>query len=115
MAKKNQKKISWFSLVIGIVLGILILAGILLLWPKKESLPTPIQTKGLSCEEAISKVGSQPEVNDFLKRIPNAKVSCDSKEEDGSWLIHVYEIVRDHTATFGWYTVKPDGEVESAM
>lgn len=111
-------KFSWLSFILGFILGFLIFGALLLfVWPKgEEPVPSPSsQTKGLACEEAISKVGSQPEVSDFLKRVPNGKISCDSQEQDGTWLIHVYEIVRDHTATFGWYTIKPDGTVESAM
>jgi len=80
---------------------------------------TPPVTQDLSCEEATEKVMAQDEVADYFVRVPQAKVKCDNQEDDGTWLMQVYEIVEDagvpHTATFDWYYVYPDGTIQSAF
>lgn len=63
-------------------------------------------------EGAIVKVKAQPEVIDYLKRVPNGLVAVNG-EEDDSYLVQVYEFKDGHTATFNWYTVnKSTGEVK---
>ncbi len=79
----------------------------------------PPTTQGLTCEEAIEKVMALNEVADYFTRVPQAKVKCDSQEDDGTWLMQVYEIVEDagvpHTATFDWYYVYSDGTIQSSF
>ncbi|OGM29994.1 hypothetical protein A2801_00550 [Candidatus Woesebacteria bacterium RIFCSPHIGHO2_01_FULL_41_10] len=55
-------------------------------------------------EQAVDNVKKLPEVQQYLKDVPNGKVEVDS-EEEGQINIHVYEIKDDHTATFNWYRV----------
>ncbi len=52
---------------------------------------------------AISKVTALPEVQEYLKIVPNANIDVQT-QEDGTYLIHVYEIKDRHTATFNWYS-----------
>ena len=60
---------------------------------------------------AVNKVKALPEVIDYLRRIPNGLVAING-EENGSYLIQVYEIKNGHTATFNWYKVdKTTGEI----
>lgn len=77
----------------------------------------PVPEEGVSCEQAQTTVRELPEVQEYLGYVPKARIDCDSQEDDGTWLIHVYEIVEDagvpHTATMDWYYVYPDGEVQS--
>ncbi|MEK5358036.1 hypothetical protein [Paenibacillus sp. FSL L8-0709] len=64
--------------------------------------------KGITALQAIEKVKSV-----YGNKIPkNYHVSMEEIDEDGNYLVHVYEIVIDnkvtgdgHTATFGWYIV----------
>lgn len=62
-------------------------------------------------KNAVSKVKSLPEVIEYLKRIPAGIIAVNG-ENDTSYMVQVYEIINDHTATFNWYTVsKATGEV----
>jgi len=90
--------------------------------PEPPVIVPPIQpptVEGLTCEEATEKVMAIGEVSDYFVRVPQARVKCDNQEDDGTWLMQVYEIVEDagvpHTATFDWYYVSPDGETQSAF
>ena len=66
----------------------------------------------LSKEDAVAKVKTLAEVKDYLMRVPNGLVAVNG-EENGSYLIQVYEVKNDHTATFNWYTVnKITGEAK---
>lgn len=58
----------------------------------------------ITTEQALEKVTNLPEVQDYLKRVPNGRVEVDN-EDQGEYNIHVYEIKDDHTATFNWYRV----------
>lgn len=70
---------------------------------------------GLSSVEAIKKVKSLPEVVDYLKRVPSAKVEVNEAEGD-AYLIQVFEVINGHTATFNWYTVsKVSGEASKSF
>lgn len=64
-------------------------------------------------EDAIVKVKTIPEVADYIIRVPQAKVEVGGDDDDDFYLIQVFEVVKDHTATFNWYTVnKMTGEVK---
>lgn len=66
----------------------------------------------ISKENAVAKVKNLPEVIDYLKRVPNGIISVNG-EEDNAYLVQVYELKNDHTATFNWYSVdKSTGVVE---
>lgn len=74
-------------------------------------IPIPVSTDKVSSpkvnqQRAISLVNLQPEVKDYLKRVPKGRVDYDHEDLDkNAWVIHVYEIVSGHTATFNWYYV----------
>src|SRR3990167_1927271 len=53
---------------------------------------------------AVENVKKLPEVQEFLKNVPNGKIEVDN-ESEGEYNVHVYEIKDRHTATFNWYTV----------
>lgn len=74
----------------------------------------------ITCQQATEKVLALSEVKDYLAQVPQAKVECDSRDNTGAWLIHVYEIAEEpdgpsHTATFDWYQVTVEGEVKSTI
>lgn len=73
------------------------------------------QEKTLTEDEAIRKVSSLPQVQDFLKRVPGGQVRLDHEElQINSFIIQVFEVKDGHTATFNWYQVdKKTGEVKS--
>ncbi len=72
------------------------------------------QPQTITSQDAILKVKELPEVKTFLMSVQNGHVEVEQNEEDpNNYLIHVYEIVNDHTATFNWYLVnKSTGEIE---
>lgn len=73
---------------------------------------TNVKGGSLSKEEAIAKVKALSEVTDYLKKVPNGLVLI-SGEENDQYLVQVYEIKNEHTATFNWYNVdKTTGEVK---
>ena len=53
---------------------------------------------------AVENVKKLPEVQGYLKEVPNGKVEVDN-EEEGEYNVHVYEVKNGHTATFNWYHV----------
>lgn len=69
----------------------------------------------VSSDTAVALVINLPEVSDYLKRVPNGIVQLEShKLERGFWegtinngtfLVHVYKVKDNHTATFNWYEV----------
>jgi len=65
--------------------------------------------------QVISKVSSLSEVKEYLRTVPSGQVVIDHEDKDtNSYLIHVYEIKDDHTATFNWYEVNKDtGEIKT--
>lgn len=72
---------------------------------------TPPKTTGMSSQQAIENVKKLPEVQDYLKRVPNGRVEVDN-ELEGEYNVHVYEIKDGHTATFNWYKVSiKSGEI----
>lgn len=63
-------------------------------------------------EQAVEIVKKLPEVQDYLKRVPNGRVEVDN-ELEGQYNVHVYEIKDGHTATFNWYQIdKTKGKAE---
>jgi len=136
IAKENNLKGDYMKkigLVIAIVVGlIIVIGGLYYFYIKFLKVETPpvipitsttiptAKTQNLACNTAIEKTKLQPEVVDYLALVPNAKFECNS-QDDASILIRVYEIVEEegdfpsHSATMGWYIVKPTGEIEKYM
>lgn len=57
-------------------------------------------------EEAVNIVLSLSEVNDYVSRVKNSRVEYSHDSSDGQKIIvHVYEQLPDHTATFNWFNV----------
>lgn len=75
------------------------------------------QISGISEEEAIEKVRQLPEVKNFLASVPSAHVEVSSSEkESGIYLVQVFEVKDNHTATFGWWEVeKISGKVKKSI
>ncbi len=92
---------------------------------KATAIEKPAQTTSVSTndvsqtseKEAIEKVRQLPEVKDFLARITNAHVEIGSfDEERGTYLVQVFEVKDNHTATFGWWEVeKISGKVKKSI
>lgn len=99
-AKKPAKYL--FPLIILIVSVISLSAIFLDLIPQ---LPTINQS------EAIRIVRDLPEVRSFLLET-NGLVVAENRPKDNEYLIHVFEIKDNHTATFNWYRInQKTGEV----
>lgn len=65
----------------------------------------------ITSEQAIIAVKKLPEVQEYLKDVPNGKIEVDN-EDAGEYNIHVYEVKNGHTATLNWYRVSiKTGEV----
>ena len=78
-----------------------------------DSFPVEISSTKISRNLAIENVKKLPEVQDYLKRVPNGKVEVDN-ELEGEYNVHVYEVKDGHTATFNWYRVSiKSGKVSS--
>ena len=95
------------------IIGVLTLVSLLcfVFFARYTSRPG-LKSGTITREEAIAKIKIQPEVVDYLKIVPEAKIEADH-EDNNSYSIHVYEIKDGHTATFNWFTVdKTSGEVE---
>lgn len=77
----------------------------------------------LSAEDAIGLVRNLPEVKNWLALFdqPNSVSSKGGRpvievdhQDSVNYIVHVYEIIADHTATHNWYDVnKVTGEVKS--
>lgn len=78
-----------------------------------KSLQLPDTTKGtITKEEAVTRIGSLPEVKEYLNRVPNGLVAVNGTD-DSSYMVQVYEVKDGHTATFNWYRInKQTGEVK---
>lgn len=103
--------------IIAIIILIVLVAGYLVFKyvPFEKLVPEQVidqvSTTGMSQNQAVENVKSRPEVQDYLKRVPNGRVEVDNKSE-GEYKVHVYEIKDGHTATFNWYYVSiKSGEV----
>lgn len=74
-----------------------------------------IASTKISEELALEKVRNLPEVQEYLKNVPNGKVEVDN-ELEGEINVHVYEIKNGHTATFNWYRVSiKSGEIRPEL
>ena len=72
-----------------------------------------IASTNISRGMAVENVKKLPEVQEYLKNVPNGMVEVDN-EMEGEYNVHVYEIKDGHTATFNWYRVSiKSGEVRS--
>ncbi|MBX9673752.1 MAG: hypothetical protein K2X70_09935 [Candidatus Obscuribacterales bacterium] len=80
----------------------------------------------VSDEQAVAKVMLLPEVKEFWqqgqlpanKKMGTAKIEVEPGDGDdkGNWIVHVYTLMSDHTATMGWYRVdRRTGAVSSMM
>ena len=64
--------------------------------------------------QAVESIRALPEVVDYEQRLAVAGTTAyiDAQSEDAQWVVQVYEIKDDHTATFNWYTVdKATGKI----
>lgn len=78
-----------------------------------ENVPIDTLSTKISRELAVEKVKKLPEVQEYLKNVPNGRVEVDN-ELEGEYNVHVYEIKNGHTATFNWYRVSiKSGEIRS--
>ena len=67
----------------------------------------------ISRQQAVDNIKKLPEVQGYLKNVPNGKVEVDN-ELEGEYNVHVYEVKDGHTATFNWYRVSiKSGEIRS--
>jgi hypothetical protein len=83
-----------------------------------EQVIDKLSSTGVTKDQAIKKIKKLPEVQEYLKNVPNGKVEVDN-ELEGEYNIHVYEVKNGHTATFNWYRVsiksgkiRPEFEIE---
>lgn len=94
--------------IIILVFIVLIIGGFLVY----KNLPG-VGLTGMSKNQAVENVKKLPEVQQYLKDVPNGKVEVDN-ELEGEYNVHVYEVKNGHTATFNWYQVSiKSGEVRS--
>ena len=78
-----------------------------------DNIPVETLSTKISRQLAVDNVKKLPEIQDYLKRVPNGKVDVDN-ELEGEYNVHVYEVKDGHTATFNWYRVSiKSGEVRS--
>lgn len=78
-----------------------------------DNIPIEILSTKINRKLAVENVKKLPEVQEYLKEVPNGKVEVDN-ELAGEYNVHVYEVKNGHTATFNWYRVGiKSGEVRS--
>lgn len=78
-----------------------------------DSIPVEIVSTKISRDLAVENVKKLPEVQQYLRDVPNGKVEVDN-EIEGEYNVHVYEVKNGHTATFNWYRVSiKSGEIRS--
>lgn len=97
-----------------LLLLITVVIGIGFYTYQKANPPKPeiVRSSKITTDQALENVKKLPEVQQYLKDVPNGKVEVDNEEED-TINIHVYEVKNGHTATFNWYKVNTkDGKVE---
>lgn len=83
-----------------------------------DNIPIEVLSTKISRGLAVENVKKLPEVQQYLKDVPNGKVEVDN-ELEGEYNVHVYEVKNGHTATFNWYRVsiksgeiRPEFEIE---
>lgn len=100
--------------LILVILILTLIGG--LYYVSQNTLPSVLEEIGstkISRDLAIENVKKLPEVQEYLKNVPNAKVEVDN-EIEGEYNVHVYEVKNGHTATFNWYRVSiKSGEIRS--
>src|SRR3989339_1977952 len=122
MSKIQKTKLS--TPLVMIIIVIVVAVGVYLaitVWPGKVHSPTknetePSATENMASNNQSAKVSSsqaEEAVRKFVDAGSNLIVEYDADSTDGqAWIIHVYEIVDNHTATYGWYEVnKQSGEI----
>ncbi|MBI2315030.1 hypothetical protein HYU93_03170 [Candidatus Daviesbacteria bacterium] len=106
--------------IILIIISILGVAVVILFQQKDIILDqiAEVASTKISHQVAIENIKKLPEVQQYLKDVPNGKVEVDN-ELEGEYNVHVYEVKNGHTATFNWYRVsiksgeiRPEFEVE---
>lgn len=103
--------------IIILVFIVLIAGGFLYFknTPLEKVIPEQIipSTTGMTKNQAVENVKKLPEVQEYLKNVPNGKIEVDN-ELEGEYNVHVYEVKNGHTATFNWYRVSiKSGEVRA--
>lgn len=102
------------NLILLLSIVVILVAGYFA-YQRLNPLPTPpAQTASskITPQQAVASVKNLPEVQDYLKFVPNGKIEVDNEDESG-YNVHVYEIKDGHTATFNWYSVSvKDGNVK---
>lgn len=103
--------------IIILVFIVLIAGGFLYFknTPLEKVIPEQIipTTTGMTKNQAVENVKKLPEVQQYLKDVPNGRVEVDN-ESEGEYNVHVYEVKNGHTATFNWYRVSiKSGEVRA--
>ncbi len=110
----GQKGFSFIPLVV--IIAILVTGVILDLQRENSIILNQLAEVGstkISRGLAVENVKKLPEVQEYLKNVPNGKVEVDN-ELEGEYNVHVYEVKNGHTATFNWYRVSiKSGEVRS--
>ena len=105
-----------FTLTPVLVVTIIAIIGAVIYFqktPLEELIPEQIipSTTGMTKNQAIENVKKLPEVQEYLKNVPNGKVEVDN-ESEGEYNVHVYEVKNGHTATYNWYYVSiKSGEI----
>ncbi len=83
---------------------------------KKTKGSTAKPAKGeLSSKQAEDLVRNRKEVKEWLALFAKAKKDhrkvgtpqIEVERDGANWMVHVYEQMPDHTATFNWYTIDP--------
>jgi len=74
-----------------------------------------VTSTSVSKEQAIEKVRNLPAVKDYLTRVPQGIVEFDHEDAAANtWVIHVYAMGADASATFNWYDVnKTNGDIKA--
>ncbi|RJQ27255.1 hypothetical protein C4577_01745, partial [Candidatus Parcubacteria bacterium] len=103
MDSPKQRGFSFIPILITI--AVIILVAILDLKREDSILLNQlaeVESTKISRDLAVENVKKLPEVQDYLKRVPNGRVEVDN-EREGEYNVHVYEVKNGHTATFNWY------------
>lgn len=122
MSKTKIPKLS--TPLVAIIIIVVVIVGaylVVVIWPQKAHSPTknetqPSATKNMASNDQSAKVSSsqaEEAVREFVDAGSGIHVEYDAQTTDGTaWIIHVYEVIDNHTATYGWYEVnKQSGEI----
>lgn len=76
-------------------------------------LPRPLANNLISSEKAAELVKALPEVQAFLQETGGHVTAQTGSPNEAVYLVQVYEVKDNHTATFNWYYVnKKDGSIK---